>query len=197
MELNCGLGGPHFGMTELERSGLTDEVKVNIFELHTRLRECANGIAAFLVAWEDPANRTWLGAVINDWLAAEKAAKESGDHTLIRLTASRAERCRRLRIKELRAMVRKDVLTEQLLRALESVQAREVPRYFERALSRPTTLTVQTLVLIEDDPSYCPNVRRLFRQLLEHDSNRAEFWRDLCRMYLRRYGRHANGRGCV
>lgn len=68
--------------------------------------------------------------------------------------------------------------------ALAGVRAKEVPKHLAKALRRPNDLTLAAWALIRDDPSWCPQVHRLFHQLSLDSRGRAKPGVGLCAEYL-------------
>ena len=65
-------------------------------------------IRHFCHAWSRSPDRIWLAASIGDWLAAHDAALCTKDASLIELTQTRADECRRQRLEEAAAEVSRD-----------------------------------------------------------------------------------------
>lgn len=175
----------------LMQAGLIDAVDENNFELSERLKRCAGQVASFVAAWEDPDSRVWLGPLINDWPAAYEAARLSGDTALATTLAARAELCRELRRGMLRQRVAGSGLSPDLLHCLAVAGAAEVPAYLEEALREPTEVTAAALDLIQDDPSWCPRVHRLFQSLRRGSTGFLNSIPQLSAEYLARHDYHA------
>jgi hypothetical protein len=118
----------------------------------------ADATEAFCRAWENPANRLWLGALCGDWLAAHAAA--AGRPGLDTLTAARAETCRQRR--------RQRLLKETGYSAADALHGLAdlgpADEYVEHALlGSPTGLVSAALDIVEEQDAsrWCPLIHSL------------------------------------
>jgi hypothetical protein len=125
----------------------------------------ADAIEAFCLAWANPANRLWLGALCGDWLAAHEAAVGRPDLTAI--TAPRADQCREIRRRRLHRDLGEQYKAADALHALSDLGAADLDQCLSDALSGPPTgASSAALDIIEkqDDPRWCPHLYTLFRR---------------------------------
>ena len=182
--------GLTLALEELRLVGLIDAVDEDNFELSERLKNCAEPVASFVAAWEDPDNRIWLGSLINDWPAAYEAARFTED-ALARTIAPRAERCREQRCGLLREQAAASGLTPGLLYELAAAGASELPAYLEEALREPTELSAAALDLIRDDASWRPQVCRFSLSLSRASERFSETIAERSAGYLVEHGHDA------
>jgi hypothetical protein len=125
----------------------------------------ADGIEAFRLAWANPSNRLWLGALCGDWLAAHEAAGGRPDLTAI--TALRADWCREIRRQRLEKDLGEQYKAADALHALADLGASDLDQCLIGALSGPPTGAISAALDIigqQDDPRWCPHLYTLFRR---------------------------------
>ena len=178
-------------LDELAASGLLHTTADDGFELSGRLQRCARSVTGFLEAWEDTARRAWTAAQVGDWPAAHEALRGCGDARLIAFTRDRADECASLRLERVRDRIARSGLDEPTLHALRDAAAEDLPAYLHRALERPGDATLAALELVDDDPTYVPDVARLLDQI--RADGRAGSLKVSCVGYLAQHGYHPRG----
>lgn len=152
----------------------------------------ADAIVAFCGAWENPANRLWLGAICGDWIAAHESATGRPDFTAI--TGPRAEQCRELRRQRLQKDLKEQYRAADALHALANLGAADLDKCLIDALSGPPTGVISAALDIirqQDDPRWCPHLYTLFRRTdPAQPAPSPHIWMASLRLLLR-HGHHA------
>jgi hypothetical protein len=152
------------------------------FFLASETRELVPLVDQFARAWEDPAQRLWLGPLIGDWMAAHEAALARGREDLLAVTAQQAALCRERRLAELQRFLDTDCdhydefLVEEILEALHELGAvKELKGPLEKVLQdpdSPNTATALEIVTKLADAAWCPQVEALWKRLDQDDDGR-------------------------
>jgi hypothetical protein len=152
----------------------------------------ADAIKAFCLAWGNPANRLWLGALCGDWLGAHEAAAGRPDLTAI--TGPRAEQCREIRRHRLHRDLGEQYKAADALHALSDLRAADLDQCLLDALSGPPTGAISAALDIigeQDDPRWCPHLYTLFRTTdPAQQAPSPHIWMTSLRLLLR-HGHHA------
>jgi hypothetical protein len=134
------------------------------FELCGCLRKYAAPVEAFLVAWEDPTQRSALGRLIGDWPVVLEMAASQGQVDVAERARAMGERSRRKWLN----LVRVDADSHRdgdALCALPDAQAEDLREYLEAALADPD-LVDTALDIIRDDPVWRDRAVAVFRRSL-------------------------------
>jgi hypothetical protein len=186
LELHPSCRALRLPLEKLLAAGLIHEVDAFDFQICTALRWLEEPIADFLEAWDDPGRRPWLAASIGDWPAAHAAAMAGGDPDLICLTGDRARRCRELWLGSIRTRIAEEGLDDEILHALADAEAGDLPEYVRQALDQKHMISFTAMQLIRDDPSYLPDVARLYSRVSGDPPD--DLLAGPCAGYLARHG---------
>jgi hypothetical protein len=150
-----------------------------------------DAIEAFCLAWANPANRLWLGALCGDWLAAHEAAQGRPD--LRAISAPRADRCRETRRERLQRDLGEQYKAADALHALADLRAADLDQCLIDALGGPPSGAISAALDIigqQDDPRWCQHLYTLFRRTdPAQQAPSPHIWMTSLRLLLR-HGHH-------
>jgi hypothetical protein len=148
----------------------------------------------FCARWNDPAQRPWLGALIGDWIAAEKYLADSALPALRSLVTERAGENRRSRAEQMRQEFDRPGEVKLALLALSDLGADELPDFLTRTLRGDVSGATSTaLDLIEASPrahSWCAEVFALWQRVEPKGQAPHPYHWARCSQLLLRQGYH-------